>query len=164
METNVKMQQLQLRYNNAVYRRSRSLLPILRWMDYRCALCVCPWVWTTHFITNASLKSVVLLNGVLRACQLSLYPQWSLMTAWGMKQWFSRAVTPSSACGQMGPSLPKEREPAWMSRSSLNSQQMVHTHKCGRPWSNWRSLTHLHFNKMKMRWVTHSAAQSNITR
>lgn len=94
------------------------------------------------------------MKSTLKSCQL-LCPQWSLMTAWGTKLWFSRAVTPSSACGQTGPSMPGRKEPAWMSRSGSNWQRAAHTRTPGRLWFNSRWPARHQPSKTKMRWDTH---------
>lgn len=114
---------------------------------------ICIYLCSFHYstITEISCRN----NIILKSCQFSCL-QWSLTTARGMKLWFSRAVTPTSAWRQMDLSSPGKEEPAWINRSSLNWQQMVHTNKCGRPWSNWHWSTHHHLSTMKMRWVTYS--------
>lgn len=143
METNGEMYQCQPRRNDTICLSSHSAIYFLYWgVCTAGVLCVCVCMCLNenssfnYIRTCHHLLCAVLLGSILKSCYFSCL-QWSLMTAWGMKQWFSKAVTLCSACGQTAPSLPREREPAWMNRSSLNWKQVVRTHMSGRLWSSW---------------------------
>lgn len=156
MESNVELQQCKPWYNDIVSLHSHSHISLLYWRActagilYVCVcVCICICIYMSFNLNSCFIciytRQYFLPIGYLvlsNSCNFSCL-QWNLMTAWGMKRWFSKAVTLSSACWRMGPSLPKEREPAWTNQFSLNWQRMVHTHKSGRLWSKWHLLTHL---------------------
>lgn len=128
-------------------------LLLFSFLGYFCSNFIC--IPTRQNMCRFYFTTVIALMVFIWNSFKSFCPQWSLTTAWGMRPWFSRAPTRSSTSGQMDPSLPRDREPAWMRQFSLKWQRVALTQMSGRLWFNWPWLTCRHQGKMKMRWVTH---------